>query len=64
MRFLVAVVTHIVLQEGYVNGNMMMKFALNQHWKFESYKLAWLIGQMQVTGVLATEVSIWYILLF
>ena len=64
MRLLVSMVVHILLQLRMIPGMQMMKFAVNHPWKFYSYKMAFLVGLMQVTVTVIVELSIFYIELF
>ena len=64
LRLLVSVVTHVIMQEGLTQGYMMMKYAVNHHWKFLDYRLAFFTGFLSVTISMLIEVATFYMLLF
>ena len=64
MRLIVTLVTHVTMQEGIVQGMSMMKFALNHHWKFWDYNMAFVTGFLQVMVNIFIEFATYYVLLF
>ena len=64
LRLLVSVVTHVIMQEGLTQGYTMMKYAVNHHWKFHDYRLAFLTGFLSVTISMLIEIATFYMLLF
>ena len=64
MRILTMILTHILLQENINGGMSKMKFAMNQHWKFSDWKLAFLVGFMQWSMVFIVEVATCIVLIF
>lgn len=64
IRYIVAIVTHILVQENITSGFSFMKFALNHPWKFYSYRKAVMAGFLNIVVTVTVEVTIFYILFF
>ena len=64
IRYIVGIVTHILVQENITSGFSFMKFALNHPWKFTSYRKAVMAGFLNVVIAVTVEVTIFYILFF
>lgn len=54
-RFMCGIVLHIYLSGELQNGMDMMKYSVNHEWKFEDYKIAFLVGFLQSINVLIVE---------
>lgn len=54
-RFICGVILHMNLQEELKSGFFNMKFALNHHYRFDDYKIAFLAGFCQATMIVVVE---------
>ena len=54
-RFICGIVLHVALSAELKQGLGMMKYAVNHHWKFYNYKLAFLAGLLQASMVIFVE---------
>ena len=63
-RFICGIVLHVSLSAELRQGMNLMKYAVNHHWKFLDYRLAFLTGFLSVTISMLIEIATFYMLLF
>ena len=54
-RFICGIVLHVSLSGELTQGMTMMKYAVNHHWKFVDYRMAYFTGFLQTSVVVAVE---------
>ena len=50
-RFICGIIMHMQCNEEFANGMLIMKYAINHHWKFSNYRMAFLPGFLQVLSM-------------
>lgn len=63
-RFICATVLHLALLDEVNRGIEMMKFAINHHYYFVNYRLAFLFGFLQATVTAMVEINNIFIIMF
>lgn len=64
VRLLVMIITHLLILSDFKSGIRMMKFAINHHWKFTRYYMAFLAGLLQCFIAIYVEACVCFILVF
>ena len=62
-RFICGVIMHIYCTNEIFNGMRIMKYALNHHWKFSNYRLAFLPGFLQFTSMILITVLNYFVIM-